>query len=553
MPLGRSLNPFSAVGDLRRAKYILSILLRYGFEEAVERLNLPFQPLAEKLTRVPAHIGPAPRLRMMLEELGPTFIKVGQFFSMRPDLLPAFIVLELKKLQDDVPPVDFARVCRAMEESLGGKIEVYFSSLEEKPLASASLAQVHRGRLRAGSRPVICKVRRPGLVEMVKADFNLIAFFARQAHERLEELQHYNLPAAVEEARRSLLEELDFNIERSHMIHSRRLAETEPVVMIPAVVEEVSSRDLLVMEELDGLKVERLAGEEIRKKAAENLARVVFRQVMVDGFFHADPHAGNVRFTPDGGVILLDWGLVGRLSWTMRFKLGEFVEAVAEGDPAWVVDCALALSGRTDLEDREGLERDMLALLDQFRLPALAQVDLGQVLIRIFEVLGRYRLTVNTHYLLVARALMNVESLVRELDPGFDIMERVREYLKQVNLERMRPSRFWGIFRRNLYQSAALLEGFPGRVNNILTKLEKGKLTIVYQHTGLEKMISSLRTAGNLLVIGLIISSLIVGSSLIIFSGAPPRLLGFPVLGLIGYLISAVLGLLVIYRIIRNR
>ncbi len=553
MPLARKLNPFSAVSDLKRAKYILSVLLRYGFEETVERLHLPFQPLAEKLTGVPAHLSAPHRLRLMLEELGPTFIKLGQFFSMRPDLVPSAVVLELKKLQDKVPPVPFPRLRAALEESLGVKLEDRFSSFEEKPLASASVAQVHRARLKKGGRPVVCKVRRPGLKELVEADFSLIAFFARQVHERIEELRYYNLPDSVEEARRSLLDELDFTLETNNMILGRRLAEDETALTIPEVVEEFSSKDLLVMEEVEGGKAEKLAGARPRKAAADNLARLVFRQIMEQGFFHADPHSGNVFFQPDGGVIFLDWGLVGRLSWTMRFKLVEFVEAVAAGDPAWVADCALALAGQTELEDREGLEQELLALLDQFRLPALGRIDLGLTLIRVFELMGRHRLKVNSHYLLVARALINVDGLVRELDPEFNVLARIEEFLKQVNLERLKPGRVWSVFRRNLYQSGTLLEGLPARINNIISKLEQGKLTIVYQHTGLEKMISSLRTAGNLIVVGLIISSLIVGSSLVVLSATPPRVFGIPVLGLVGYLISAVLGLGVIYRVIRNR
>ncbi len=552
-PLGSSLNPFTAVRDLKRAKYLLSVVFRYGFEDVVRRLHLPFEPLAQRLSRVRPDLSLSERIRLMVEELGPTFIKLGQFLSMRPDILPADLIAELGKLQDDVPPVDFPRVRTEIERALGKKIGEVFSAFDEKPFASASIAQVYRARLRGQDRPVVCKVRRPGIEAAVVSDFHLIAFAARQAHERIGELRHFNLPQAVEEARKALLQELDFEIEKENIYFYRRLAVDSPEVIMPEVEEEVSGRSLLVMGEVDGLKAARLQGIELRKKAAGNLVGACFRQMMIFGFFHADPHGGNIRFDPEGRVIFFDWGSVGRLSWKMRFKLAEFLEALVGGDPVWAVDCGLALSGDIDVENREGLEEEMLILLDRFRHQALRNVNIGRALLQVFEMLGRWRIRLNSHYLLVARTLMDLEGLVRELDPEFDLMANARSYLLQVNAERLQPGRVWSVLRRNLYQTFGLLEGLPGRLNNIITKLEEGKLTIVYQYTGLDRMMSTLKSAANRLVIGMILSALLVGSSLVILARLKPTVVGVSVLGLLGYLIAAVLGLWIIYISYRDR
>ena len=545
--------PFTAVRDLKRAKYILSVVFRYGFEDVVRRLHLPFGPLAQRLARVKPDLTPAERLRLMLEELGPTFIKLGQFLSMRPDILPPEIIAELEKLQDEVPPVDFSRAKTEVERALGRKIEEVFSVFEEKPLASASVAQVHRARLQGEDRPVVCKVRRPGIEAVVRSDFHIIAFVARQAHERIGELRHYNLPRAVEEARKALSQELDFEIEKENILFYRRLAVDSPEVIMPEVEEAVSSRSLLVMGEVDGLKAAALKGAELRKKAAANLIRAFFQQMMIFGFFHADPHGGNIYFDPEGRVIFFDWGSVGRLSWKMRFKLAEFLEALVWGDPVWAVDCGLNLSGEITVENREGLEEEMLVLLDRFRHQALRNVNIGRALLQVFEMLGRYRIRLNPHYLLVARALMDLEGLVRELDPEFDLMANARSYLLQVNQERLKPGRIWGVLRRNLYQTAGLLEGLPGRLNNIITKLEEGKLTIVHQYTGLDPLLFAFKSAANRLVIGMILSALLIGSSLVILARLKPLVFGVSVLGLLGYLIAAVLGLGIIFISYRDR
>jgi ubiquinone biosynthesis protein len=357
----------------------------------------------------------------------------------------------------------------------------------------------------------------------------------------------------VEEARRAVEQELDFENERENMEFYRRLAGDALEIVIPSVEAELSSRTLLVMEEVAALKASQLEGEAVRKQATDNLVRAFFQQLFHFGFFHADPHASNVFFTPDGRVVFLDWGLVGRLSWKMRFKLSEFLEALVWGDPGWVVDCSLELSGEMEVEDREGLEKEILELLDRFRGQVLKKVNLGRLSIRIFEILGRYRIRVNPYYLVMGRALMNLEGVVRELDPEFDLLSRTRRYLVQVNRERLRPQRLLAVLRRNFYQTATLLEGLPTRLNNIIGKLEQGRLTLVYQHTGLEKVIQTLKVITDRLVIGMILAALIIGSSLIIFTGVKPLLFGYPVLGLLGYLVSALLGLWIIYISIRDR
>ncbi|HPJ72747.1 MAG TPA: AarF/UbiB family protein, partial [bacterium] len=447
----------------------------------------------------------------VLEALGTTFVKLGQFFSMRPDIIPEEICRELRSLQDDVPPVDFARIREEIVGALGCDIGRVFSAFEPVPVASGSIGQVHLAVLREGEVPVACKVRRPGARRQVRSDFDIIGLLARLAHENIPEIRYLDLPALIEEAKSWLLEETDFENEKNNLLVFGKLNRVEGV-LAPRVLTEYSSPAFLVLERLDGLRAADLAGSEARRRAAERLAGSFFNQVLLDGFFHGDPHGGNVFFRPSGEVVLLDWGLVGRLSWKMRLQLVELLQAVLSGDPSWTVECGLALSENESVENRDRLESDLLRLLDEIRGKPLSRINVGHFLIGVFQVLARYRIRVRSGYMLVARALMLLEGLVRELDPEFDIMGRIRAYLPRVGREALKPDRFRSWAVRRLFQVAALLDVLPTRLQDILRKLDEGKLTVVHRHTGMEDVVVPIRRAIDRLVLGMIMASLISAS-----------------------------------------
>lgn len=540
-----------------RFREIVAVLLKYGFREVVEEFDVPMKHFFE--SRIPAEaleMTRYERIRHALEELGPSFVKFGQIMSLRPDLLPAGLIDELSHLQDDVPPLDFETIRPEVEKSLGKKMEEVFSSFEEEVFSAASLAQVHKGVLREDGREVAVKIRRPDVQDIIDTDISIMESVANHLYGRMEAANIYNFPALVEEFKKAIKEELNFSYElRNMQIARRNLADLDWVV-IPEPLEKWSKPDILTMDFIKGVKIKDLSGEEEHDK--QLLARrglyLSLTQVLEFGFFHADPHPGNILALPGDHVGVLDWGIVGHLSYDDRTEILDMLEAVISREPGRIMDSFLALGGgKIDEQDKRRALRDINVILDSYLNIPLASGNLGHLLMDIYTLMRKYHLYVPPDLSLLFKTLVTLEGSARLLDPEMDLVKEIEPYVTEMAWERWHPRNVLSRMRKAFYQINRLQKDLPRRLRYILQKLETGDIVVRLQHERLDDLRQSIENGMNRLTMGILVGSIIMGSSMIITTGIKPLIFGYPALGIIGYTISAIIGLLLLVSIFRSR
>ena len=544
-----------AVKHLGRFKDIVVTLFRYGFDDVVERLDLPGKVILEKIRKVDREMSTWERIRHMLVDLGPTYIKFGQIMSLRPDLIPKPLILELRKLQDEVAPVEYGDIREVVEKNLQRSLSEVFSFFDEEPLAAASLAQVHRAILRENKEVVAVKVQRPKIRQIIEPDLYILSRIAGQLHERMEWGKTYDLPKLVQEIRKTLLRELDFTREARHMkICRNNFAEVEEVY-IPRLYEDYCSEHVLTMELVQGVKMKDLGPEHDldRELLSRRGLRLTVKQVLEDGFFHADPHPGNVMILDDNVFCLMDWGMVGRLTRKMRYELIDLINAVVDKDSEKIQEILLDLARADGSRPERRMEREILDILDIYHSLPIQDLNLGQLLLDITTMLRENKLRVPPDLAIMIKALITAEGTARELYPELNIVEEAEPFVKKLALERWKPHVLWRDLRRNFSTLFTLQKELPLRLRQIVEKIDRGELNIRFQHANLAGLRSTLENITNRLTLGIIIAALIVASSMIITTGVKPLLFGFPALGIIGYLVSGVLGLWLIYNILRSR
>ena len=540
-----------SIRNLQRLREIVTVLVRYGFDEVVDRLHLPGGMILKRMAKVEKQLTTAERIRHVLEDLGPTFVKFGQIASMRPDLIPNALLMELRKLQNEVPPVDVSEIRGLVEHSLRREIDQLFSSFEPNPVGSASLAQTHEAVLKEEGTPVVVKVQRPGIRRLILSDMDLLGFMAGQIHEHMEAYQTFDLPGLMKELRETLLKELDFSREARNMrIFSANFAD-DPHVRAPVVYDKYSTPTVLTMEHIKGLRVDQIDGLQIdRSQLARCGAQAVFKQIFMDGFFHADPHTGNILVIPDDVICFLDWGMVGTLTRTMRYELGDLFLALIERDEHQVVRSVLKMAVSEEIGDARVLEKEVLEILNMYRTE---NVNVGRLLLDILERLRIHQVRVRTDYTYMSRAILAMEGTGRLLDPSFNIFEEARPFATELLLERWKPKNIVRVLKADMAGVTEILRDFPLRLTRLLKWIEQGRISMTVDHRGLDRLSETLDNITNRITLGIIIGSLVIGSSMIITTGIKPLLFGYPMIGILGYLFSAILGIWLVINIIRSK
>lgn len=542
---------------LGRFREIVTVLLKYGFQDLVERLDIPGKRFIEEHIPESSHeMSTWERLRRSLEELGPAFVKFGQIMSLRPDLLPADLIVELSRLQDDVAPLEFARIREAVEESTGTTLETIFLSFEESPLAAASLAQVHEGVLRDNGRAVAVKVQRPDIKDLVAKDMAIIEAVADYLYDRMEAARIYNFPGLVREFKKGLKKELDFSNELRNMRIARQALQDIDWVIIPGTYGRWSNSTMLTMDLLRGEKIADLDGS--HGYHAELLARrgleLSIKQILELGFFHGDPHPGNMLIMPGDRLALIDWGIVGHLSLEDRYELVDLLEAVMGKDPRRILDIFLNMAGEmvAEADERRAL-REICVILDAYLNVPLASIRMGHLLMDIYSLLRNYDLHIPQDMALMLKSMVTTEGSTRLLYPDLNVMTEAEPYVKKLIHERSRPTVIWKRLRHTIYHLLRLQRDLPRRVRRILRKIETGEINIRLRHENLDELRDSIENSANRLTVGVVVSAMIIGSSMIITTGVKPLLFGYPALGIIGYLMSAVIGIWLVISILRSR
>jgi len=543
-----------SIRNLSRFKHIIWVLLKYGFDDVIHRLDLPGSFILKRINRIKGPLTVNERIRMVFQELGPTFIKFGQILSMRPDLVPGLLVLELKKLQDQVPPSPKQAVQTLLEKALSRPMNTVFSEFDWTPLGSASLAQVHRARLAKEDKVVAVKIQRPDIRPLIRADLNILTYIAGRLNE-LRTYQLYDFPGLVEELRFSLTRELDFTREARNMMIFQKTLSYPDLMFIPEVFDDYTTPYVLTMELVEGIRVDRLDGSLFnREKLARNGARIMLDQILRQGFFHADPHQGNLLIMEDGRLCFLDWGMTGRITRDLRHRLIDLIQALIQKDSETILRLIphLTADAPSDL-NRNRLERDLLDLIDSYYDFSLKEIQIGEIVLSLMNLLNEHRLRIRSDFALMSRALLALEGLGKELAPDFNLIEEARILIAELVKERWSIKTLSEDLRSqgmNLYD---LVQDFPARLQALFRKVDKGDLTFTFKHTGLSALNTTLERISNRVTFGIIIAALIVGSSMIITTGVKPLLFGFPALGVVGYLVSGILGIWLIINILRKK
>ena len=543
------------LAGIGRFKDIVMILMKYGFDDLVDRLDIPGIGLFRKIHRVDHELGTFERIRRALEELGPSFVKFGQIMSLRPDLLPPALIDELSKLQDDVAPVEFSRIKEIVEKNTMKPLHETFSIFDPEPLAAASISQVHRGVLKRDGRIAAIKVQRPDIRSNIRTDLDILAAIAAQLHERVDYLKTYDLPNLIRVTRLNLLRELDFMREARNIRIASSYIDEDSEIYIPDVYEEYCTEHLLVMEYIQGTKLKDLKTDSLTdpESTAKQGLRAAIKQILDDGFFHADPHPGNMLITPEGRICLVDWGLTGRLSKRDRHELIDLMKSIVDRDSEAMVLALLRISSAEGAVDQRSLDRDLLDVLDSYYAVPIKEMNIGHLLMDVVELLRKHRLSLPADLVIMVKALVTAEGTARLIYPDLDILSEAKDYISELALERFKPESLLHGLRINLSRFFSIQKEIPGRMLQVLDKANRGEFTLGFRHENLGGMMNTLDSITNRLTFGIIIAAMIIGSSMVITTGIGPFLFGFPVLGLIGYFISGILGLWLILTIIRGR
>jgi ubiquinone biosynthesis protein len=482
--------------------------------------------------------------RRALEELGTTYIKLGQLLSSRPDLLPDLYVEELSRLVDEVPPVPFAEIDAVIQADLGPGV---FASVDPEPLATASIAQTHRALLETG-REVVVKVRRPGVVEQVDLDLALLRTTARLLAGHSETAQLLQLEALADELEVHLRAELDFEEEAHNTELIARLVADYELVLVPEVIRPYVTERVLVLEYVDGRKVE--PGHGLAPERAHELARQFFSayvfQVVVEGVYHADPHTGNILLTEDGRLALLDFGLLGRLDDDTRRGLSLLLLAIAQNRADDVADLIIELSLTDVRSDQPGFVHDVRRKLPRFHWRPLQAIRAGEALGDLQRIALDHSIALPTSFALVGKTLAQADSIARVLDPELDPIALIEEETLEVMLveaeRRLEPNRLFSY----LYTQLDPLTRLPRRVGHVLSELEQGALKIGIVPTGLGELEANLRSIANRVGAAIIVAALLIASAMLV------RVHMFRWLGVAGFCLAGVLGLYMVWKIIRT-
>jgi ubiquinone biosynthesis protein len=547
------LKPFNYLANAVRAPEIVAILVRWGFEDLLLQLETPPFLLRNLIRSKVAHLTPHERLRNALEELGPIFVKFGQLLCTRPDRLPEPLLRELKKLRDQVEPQAFDRIENVLQKELKAEIDEIFEEFNPVPVAAGSLGQVYKARRGSDQVWVAVKVQRADIQTSIRADMDIIGWFARQLHARVKDLKPYNLPNLVRDAEERLHHELNYRNEADNAKIFQSLNSSESRVFAPEVDRNLSTARLLVTEWVAGSSPETV---ELDEESASELAilggQSMFQQIVCTGFFHADPHAGNLLITEDKKLCLLDWGQAGQISLEKRYVLADLFAAITEFDPEAVTRVAERMSEGGRPINRVRLEKEVTYLLNRYRHVESKNRDMGSIGLELIYLFGRNGVLVSSDYALLSKAILCVEETARTLDPEFDLEIVARPFLLDLAKSRWSlPS----LKRQALYpalSAARHLRQVPEQLQRILQRVEEEDIQINMHHAGTEDLEETFNASMNRLTAGIIVGSLLIGSSLVITTGVKPLVWGYPFLGLLGFLASVLLGIYIVFSTFRN-
>ena len=538
---------FNVVRDIPRLHEITSTLIRYGMADIVRTLGIG--TLLERAGRFlhwkaqsdTMHLETPVRVRRALEELGPTFVKLGQVMATRVDVFPPNWIAEFEKLQNGVPPVPYASLLPQLEAALGCSPQEIFPDLQTEAVAAASIAQVHHAKLADGT-PVILKIRRPDIRAKIEADLRILMHIARLVEFEMPEMRRYQPVQVVQQFSRSLRRELDLAAEARNIDRFAENFAGSDTVVIPKVYWEWTSEVMNVQQRVDGVAGNNLAAVEAagldRKLLGSRGADAVLKMILIDGFYHADPHPGNVFYLPGNRIAIIDFGMVGRLTEDRRNQIVNLLAALAGRDDEAMLDVLLEWTGEAAVDEAR-LAADVNEFVFNYANVPLKDLHIGKLFGELTVIMRDHYLVLPSDLAMLFKALITLEGLGRQLDPDFDMVTHLTPFVRRVITERYMPEVLFKRGMRNLHDILSIATDLPRDIAHLIKETRRGKFKIDLDLKRLDRFAHQLDHSVNRLTLGILIASLVIGSSIVMTVQGGPTLLGLPLFGLLGFMLAS--------------
>ena len=546
---------------LGRYQEILKVFVKYGFWDVVTKIKIGLIPdLTKKVLpqiekKDLALLGTPVRLRMAFEELGTTFIKLGQMLSLRPDLIPPEIAQEFSKLQDDVAAEPFENIEPNLVKEYNGTLSDVFSEFDETPLAAASMAQVHKAKLKSGEI-VAVKILRSNLKQKIATDIDILSNLAQLLEKYIPESKLYDPIGIVKEFNKTISKEQNLMLEGRNIDTFRRYAKDDPTLKIPKVYWDFTTEKILVIEFIDGIKISEINEMDKigidRKEVAKNGANTLLKQIFEYGFFHADPHPGNLFVLPGNIIAPIDFGMMGRLDEEMKKDLLDMLRGLVDKDAYRITRVLLKIGLLEDQVNSRALERDILDFIDRYHGIPLNQLDAAIPLNEFMELIQEYQIKLPADLVMMGKALVMSEATGVKLYPEFNLFDLLIPYARRAFFDSINPLNQYKNVLNILEQSSDLLKGLPEDLQYLLLKLKNDKMKLNLEHQGLDNLTKEMDRSSNRIAFAVVIAALIVGSSLVIQIGTGPMLFEYPLLGVVGYVLASVLGVWLLFGIMKS-
>lgn len=550
----------SAARDIGRMQDIASVLIRYGFGDVVQRIGMAGalqragKALHWKEGEELARLQPPERVRRVLEELGPTFVKLGQILATRVDLFGPEWLEEFGKLQDHAPAVEWEQIEAQLTEDLGAPPEEVFDRVEREPLAAASLAQVHRAWLEDGTA-VVLKVRRPGIRKVIEADLRLLQRLAEVLESDTSELRHYRPRLLVRQFARSLRLELDFQAECRNAERIAESLETDSGIVVPETYWEYNSERLNVQSCLEGIpgrdiEAVRAAGLDTHE-IAQRGTHAILLMILEQGFFHADPHPGNIMYLPENRIGLIDFGMVGRLSEQRRHEVAELLYGLVSRDAETSANILVEWSEDGEVDDTE-LYEDVEEFIDHYHGVPLEQLDISAMIGDITAVLREHDLVLPPDLVLMLKAFITLEGMGRRLDPDFDMAGEAAPIIEEVLRRHYAPINVTRRIRKSMFQTLKLLGKLPADLSRLMSNASRGRIEVHVDIRSLKEVSNQLDQAASRLTLGIVTAALIIGSAIVMNVQGEQGGSGLSLFGMLGFVGAAIGGVWLLFSIWRS-
>ena len=549
-----------AIRRVSRYSEILGVLVRYGFTDLVRKVDSDAYRRMRgggfSSRRARKSWSRPERLRRALEELGPTFVKIGQLLSHRPDILPPDWIEEFERLRGDVPPVSAEEARAVILEDLGKSPTEIFTNFDTEALASGSIAQVHRATLPDGTN-VAVKIQRPGIKRVINADLTILKDIARLVERRVPSLAMFRPMDAIRELERALRNELDFRNELENLEIFRRNFISDLTVSAPQPFREYSGMRVLTMKYIDGIPVgdglidQRSSDDRIL--LARRGANAVLRQIFEHRFFHSDPHGDNILILEDNSIVFLDFGQVGTILPSQRQFLADLLTALIHFDAKRAVRAILGWSGYRDPDEARRFTVDMEMVIERYLARPFGKLNMGEMISALIDLIRRYGIDIPSNFYLLGKSMSTIEDIASGLDPDFDFIRASRPFARKMIRSEFSPERVTEHLAGAAGDTARLLRDLPGEARDIVSLLKAGKLRMEFELKDMDTLNSTVKRVVTRLSAAVLLASMIMGSSILVQSLIPPFFYGVPVIGILGFFMSGMVGIYLLYDLWRHR